>query len=553
MPVVSIPVEKFSKLLGTRLDTEEASSLLARAGISLQDIHDGVLKAEYNPNRPDFSSIYGVVRTVKGFLGAAQGIPKIKVDRPRLAVKVDRSIQRIRPYIACAVVRGLRLDEPELEHLIAMQEDLHWVLGRNRSKVSIGLHNLEPLKPPFTYTATAPDKNAFIPLKSSRKMTPREILAEHETGRKYAHLVAGFDAYPVLIDSRGEVLSMPPIINGILTELSPGKSDIFIDVTGTDLVKVTQSLKILAAALHDAGGRLEQVTVRYPRQDTVTPDMRPEVMMLQTSLVRDLLGLDLTDSEVAKKLKAMRFGAVSSGPGRLKVLCPAYRVDIMHPVDLVEEVAISYDYGKMGMALPKTQSFGQLLTSSHAVEKLREIMLGLGFTEVLNTLLTNESVQYEKTGLTDDAKRVKIMNPATKEYTTLRTWLLPALLKNLADNQQNLYPQRLFEVGDTIHQEPTSQERVLKRIKLAAVVCHAEASFSEVKGVVEEVFRMAGLKAEFTPKRHPTFIDGRSAEALSQGESLGFLGEVSPRVLGSFGISMPVSAFEMDAGIMAKR
>jgi len=544
MPIVNVKLSKLERLLGRRLAPEEAAEALARLGLGVEEITADAVKAEYNPNRPDFSSLYGIARALQGVYGVKTGAPKYRIARPKVIVTADRSVEGVRPFIVCGVVRGVSLDEDDLEDLITMQEDLHWILGRGRRKVAIGLHNLDSVEPPFIYKATKPDETPFIPLKATAPMTPREILERHEIGSKYAHLLSGYGEYPVIVDARGDVLSMPPIINSSRTELKPGVRNVFIDVTGTDWEKVNQALNILVAALVDAGGRAEGVILRYPNRRYVTPSMREGRIAVKRSYVNSLLGLSLQDGEIARLLKAMRLDA-KAGKGVVKVSYPAYRVDIMHPVDLVEEVAIAYGYGNMELEPPPTLTFGSLLPDTYVSELLRDAMIGMGYTEVFNTLLTNENNQYAKM-LAPEEPRVKLLNPATREYTMIRTWIIPDLLRNLADNQRNLYPQRIFEIGDVVKPDLTKPEKAVRLLHLAAASCHGEAGFNDVKSLAEELARVMELEINIQPAEHPSFIPGRTARLTTAGgEEIGLMGEIHPQVLENHGLPMPAAALEI--------
>lgn len=448
MPVVNLRVDKLLKLLKREISLEELSEYLALLGLSVEERQDNILRVEYNPNRPDFSSVYGVARALQGFLGIRTGLPRYRPSKPRVKMYVDASVKDIRPFIGCAVVRGLRLDEDDLQELIAMQEDLHWIIGRNRKKMAIGLHDFSALTPPFTYRAVKPDEVRFTPLKDYRRMTPAEVLAKNEIGRKYSWLVASLQRIPVLVDARGEVFSMPPVVNAALTELTPGVRDVFIDVTGTEKERVSQALNILASALADAGGKVEQVSVLYKEGRWLTPDMRPYKMQLDVTMASALTGLELTPTAAARLLRRMRMDVAVKGRS-LTVTYPAYRVDILHPADLVEEISIAYGYNKMEPIKPASNTYGRYLYTSEFYEKVCEVMVGLGFSEVYNLLLTNEKAHYEIV-LMDEERHVMLANPATREYTMLRTSLIPSLLSNLAMNKDNLYPQRIFELGDVV-------------------------------------------------------------------------------------------------------
>lgn len=543
MPVVNLRVDKLLKLLKREISLEELSEYLALLGLSVEERQDNILRVEYNPNRPDFSSVYGVARALQGFLGIRTGLPRYRPSKPRVKMYVDASVKDIRPFIGCAVVRGLRLDEDDLQELIAMQEDLHWIIGRNRKKMAIGLHDFSALIPPFTYRAVKPDEVRFTPLKDYRRMTPAEVLAKNEIGRKYSWLVASLQRIPVLVDARGEVFSMPPVVNAALTELTPGVRDVFIDVTGTEKERVSQALNILSSALADAGGKVEQVSVLYKEGRWLTPDMRPYKMQLDVTMASALTGLELTPTAAARLLRRMRMDVAVKGRS-LTVTYPAYRVDILHPADLVEEISIAYGYNKMEPIKPASNTYGRYLYTSEFYEKICEVMVGLGFSEVYNLLLTNEKAHYEIV-LMDEERHVMLANPATREYTMLRTSLIPSLLSNLAMNKDNLYPQRIFELGDVVLPDEGVPEKAVRRKRLAAATAHADAGYTEIKSVLDELFKQLGKTPAYSPISKKTFIEGRCASVIVDGVSVGVAGEIAPQVLENLGLAMPAAVFEI--------
>lgn len=543
MPVVNLRVDKLLKLLKREISLEELSEYLALLGLSVEERQDNILRVEYNPNRPDFSSVYGVARALQGFLGIRTGLPRYRPSKPRVKMYVDASVKDIRPFIGCAVVRGLRLDEDDLQELIAMQEDLHWIIGRNRKKMAIGLHDFSALTPPFTYRAVKPDEVRFTPLKDYRRMTPAEVLAKNEIGRKYSWLVASLQRVPVLVDARGEVFSMPPVVNAALTELTPGVRDVFIDVTGTEKERVSQALNILASALADAGGKVEQVSVLYKEGRWLTPDMRPYKMQLDVTMASALTGLELTPTAAARLLRRMRMDVAVKGRS-LTVTYPAYRVDILHPADLVEEISIAYGYNKMEPIKPASNTYGRYLYTSEFYEKVCEVMVGLGFSEVYNLLLTNEKAHYEIV-LMDEERHVMLANPATREYTMLRTSLIPSLLSNLAMNKDNLYPQRIFELGDVVLPDEGVPEKAVRRKRLAAATAHADAGYTEIKSVLDELFKQLGKTPAYSPISKKTFIEGRCASVIVDGVSVGVAGEIAPQVLENLGLALPAAVFEI--------
>ena len=217
MPVITFEYDDLYKILGKEIKQDELIDLLPMISSDVEDYDDNEVKVEFFPNRPDHLSVEGVARTLKGFLGIKKGLPEYEVEPSGINVEVDPNLGNIRPYIAFGIIEGVNLSGNKLKQVMEFQEDLHWVIGRDRKKVAIGIHNLDVIKPPFFYKAADPDKNSFVPLESTQEMTLNEILYEHKKGAEYAHLLEKFDKYPLIVDSNDNVLSMPPIINGELT------------------------------------------------------------------------------------------------------------------------------------------------------------------------------------------------------------------------------------------------------------------------------------------------------------------------------------------------
>ncbi|RLI06883.1 phenylalanine--tRNA ligase subunit beta [Candidatus Bathyarchaeota archaeon] len=547
MPVITLRRGRFCSLLGREMSNEELEEWLPWIGLDIEDTGPDYVKVEYNPNRMDFSSPVGIARALRGLLGLEVGLPRYEVREGPVEIIVGRRVAEVRPYVVGAVVRGLELDEEAIQEIIEAQEDLHWGIGRGRRKMAIGLHDLGPVETPIYYEAVGPTSKRFVPLDGREEMTLAEVLEKHEKGRAYGHLVAGSPFYPVIMDALGRVMSFPPVINSELTRIGPWTRELFIDITGPDLKALRSALRILTTTLADMGGRVEAVRVRYPDGTVLeTPDLRPREAVLRVDYANELIGLSLGQEEVADCLRRCRLDAEPIGEGLLKVLIPPYRVDIMHEVDLVEEVAVGYGYFRLEPRRPPSPKSGQPHPLSELAGRIRLIMVGLGFTEVMNFVLTNERVHYELMRL-PPGEAVRLANPVSAEYSMLREMLLPSLMANLASNVKERYPQRLFEVGDVVVRAEGAETRAERRLHLAAVVAHSRANYAEVKGYLDALMRGLGLAAwDVREVEHPSFLQGRVAELLLSGEAVGLVGEIHPEVLTAFGLENPVAAFELD-------
>jgi len=546
MPVITLQRERFSRFVGKELTVAEMADWLPWLGFDLEDVGSDYVKVEFNPNRVDLCSYAGVARAFRGLMGWETGLPQYRVQDGKTRLTITKAVGKVRPFMLAAIVRNIRLSDEAVVDLMDMQEDLHWGIGRDRKKASIGVHNLDAVTPPFTYTAVEPTKAKFVPLDCTEEMSLKEITERHEKGMAYKHLVDWAPWYPLLIDRDGKVLSMPPIINGELTRVTNKTTNLFLDVTGTDNVAVERSLNVLATALSDMGGTIEKVHVKYPERTVVSPSLAPQKMKLRISYANELLGLKLSEANVIESLRKCRLDAKALGKGLVEAVIPAYRIDVLHEVDLVEEVAIGYGYYRMKATIPETATIGEQHPIHRTANLARQIMTGLGFTEAMNFTLTNETVHYEKMRL-KASNVIKLANPVSAEHTILRQTLLPNLMKNLMDNKHESFPQRLFEVSDVGRINQRVETRVERRLHVAGVSSHSSSNFTEIKSTVEALLRNMGIKGwKVKPVRHPSFLEGRVATVQGKSREIGVLGEIHPEVLNNFELENPTGAFEVD-------
>ncbi|MDY6769497.1 MAG: phenylalanine--tRNA ligase subunit beta [Candidatus Nanohaloarchaea archaeon] len=541
MAVIEISHPHLEELVGTELSVEELEDEGSMMGVLFEDGEEDKLEVEVEPNRPDLLSVEGIARALRGFLEVETGAVDYPVEDGEFTVEVDGSVTNVRRHIACAVVSDLDLGEGALNSIIQLQEKLTETYGRKREKIAIGLHDAAPLESPVTYEAVDPDGVAFIPLGRDEEMTPAEILAEHEKGQQYGWILEDADRYPVLRDADGTVLSMPPVINGVATEVTEDTGELFLDVTGTSRQEVETALTILCAALHERGGTIESVDVDGER----LPDMEPDLMTVDPEYVRDVSGLhDLSDSGIAEQLESMRYDASVDG-GELVVEVPAYRADVMHAYDVIEDAVIGYGYRNVDEELPEVATVGGRSDERVFIDALRDIMVGAGAQECMTFILSTPAKLFDRMER-DREDIVTMANPLTEDYTAVRNWLLPSLMQVLEDNQHNRYPQRLFEVGTCSRLSDESHTGAEDVQKLAYATAHRDAGFSEARGVLQTVAKRLGVELAVEEADHGSFADGRCGTVLVDGEDAGVIGEVSEQVRENWDVEMPVAAFEID-------
>lgn len=540
MPVVRVHYEDMERLIGASRDKIMARLAMIGADIGKR-AEEEYVDVEFFPDRPDLYSAEGVARAMRGFLGIETSLVNYPIETGSITLQVEESVLEVRPVIGCAIVRGLSFSDEAIESLMGLQEDLHWGLGRNRRKVAIGVHDISRITPPFRYFGENPDRK-FVPLDFSQEMSMKEILEKHPKGKGYGHILDGCDRYPLIVDSRDQVLSFPPIINGELTSVTEDTKDLFIDVTGMDGM-VFKALNIVVTSLAERGGRIESVLVKRKEGDFLSPNLEPSSWTVSTAEANRLIGFDLSSAELAAALEKMRFGAQAEGD-LVRVLVPAYRADIMHSWDIFEDAAKAYGFDRLEARLPQTVTVGRAHPSEVRKGEIRELFAGLGYLETMPFTLTNEKMHFQwmrRENSQERAGAVRVMHPISELHTILRTSLLSSLLEIFAMNQHHPLPQRIFAAGDVVLERKT-------RMNLAAASIHSGANFSEIRSVADAVLREMGVEAEIVPSQDGALLPGRGADLMAAGRRVGCFGELHPLVLKSFGLEQPVVAIEMQWG-----
>lgn len=546
MPTLTLDRRRFSSYVGRQLSVEEMAKWLPWLGTDTEEVGQDYVKIEYNPNRVDFCSYSGVARAFQGLMGWKTGMPHFEVKKGNIVLSVDKRVAEVRPYVVSAVVRDLNIDYDAIKELMEIQEALHWMIGRDRKKASIGVHNLDAVEPPFSYVTCAPDEIRFVPLDKTEEMTPQEILEKHEKGIAYKSEVDFASRYPLIVDRNRQVLSFPPIINGELTRVEEDTNNLFIDVTGTELNAISRSLNVLVTALADMGGAVETVLIEYSNQVLVTPDLTPQKMKLHVDYSNNRLGLNFSEAQTIEALQKSRLDAKIEENGILEVTVPSYRTDILHEIDLVEEVAVGYGVFRMKPTKPASVTTGKANKNSKVTSSVRQIMVGLGFTEALNFILTNEIDHYTK--MRRKPKELVILaNPVSSDYSIMRNNLLPSLMKNLAISKHHVFPQRMFEVSDVIKLNNNSETYTERVTHLAAVSSHSTSNFTEIKSILESLLINLGFKDwNIKETNNPSFLMGRVASVSIGNMFLGLVGEIHPEVLNNFELENPTGAFEIN-------
>ena len=538
MPVVTLYLNRLQKLLGKKTSRKKIISTLPFIGLDIEEQTKDHIAVEYSPNRPDYSTDYGIASGIQGLLGIKTGMPKLKIKKGKYSIKVDPSVRKVRPFITAIIAKSGKLDNETIRQIIAMQEDLHNGIGRRRKKTSIGIHDLDKIKFPLIYTTVNKD-HKFIPLTSSFEMSISEILQKTDVGTKYGNILGTSQQMPIILDSIGNTISFPPIINSNLTTISKNTQSLLVEITAVDKNAAEDALSVVANVLQNAGFSI--FSTKISGANNSAPSLNSRRMILEVDLVNKILCLNLSTSTIISSLRKSRLDAKSQGN---KIICtiPRYRTDIFGTMDLVEEVALGYGIQNLEPTIPQSVSTGQKNKITIALDSMSAIMVGLGYSEAMNFSLVSKEVQYDLTKR-DSSNMISVDDSKSQGHTILRDSILPGLIDILSRNIHETYPQKLFETGVVFSK--VSNE-IIEEIHLACVCAYNDISFSEIKSILQSVFRTGvGLHCTTQMSSVPTFSEGRTANIIINNKTVGVIGEISPEVIDNFKLRIPVAGFEV--------
>ncbi|MCF7871967.1 phenylalanine--tRNA ligase subunit beta [Candidatus Woesearchaeota archaeon] len=544
MPTIKLNKERVKELIGKDLSDEKLKELIPYLGTDLEEINEEEIVVEIFPNRPDLLSDEGFSRSFGSFIGEKTGLKEYKSENSKYNLYIKKEVEKVRPYTACAVIKGLKIDENKLKDIIEIQEKLHVTYGRNRKKCAIGIYPMENIKWPITYTAKKPDEIKFVPLEKTEELTGRQIIEKHEKGKEYAHLLEGKEMYPVFIDANNEILSMPPIINSHKTgKISESTKDVFIECSGFNFEVLSKAINIIVTALNDMGGKIYGVTLNYEHSSLgkiVTPKLQFEKTFLNKNYIKKYLGLELSDEKVVECLEKMGFG-VKVQKHFFDVFVPCYRTDIIHQIDLIEDLAIGYGYDNIEEDNNRVYSLGKENYSEKIFRKIREHFVGLGMNETNTYSLVSKEIQ---TKLVEDF--VCIKNSFSSEFNSMRRNIMINLLYNLKNNKMYDYPQNLFEIGVVFKKDSSCKNLIKEFNSLAVIFCFENSNFTTAKQALDSLFQALDLEYYVKKGDLKIYMEGRSGKIIFNDQIIGHVGEISPEAISLFELEMPCSGFELE-------
>ena len=570
MPTVKYGHDIIRSLLsdhGIVYDPNLWEAQLSDIGCVVEEADKEGIEIEVFPDRSDLLSVETMTRATRAFLYSKSTPPHLHIAAGATEMDIDSSLSTIRPVILGAIVRNVNTGSTEeernefIQSLMDHQEKLHLTLGRKRRLASIGVHDLSSLAPPFRVKAVD-RSHRFRPLAMDSDMSIQEILDSHPKGIEYAHLLDGMNLVPVIEDAVGRVLSFPPIINGSHTTVTENTTDFMIDVTGWDERACESSLLLICLSLAERGGQVESMKLNTAKGvEQVSPNGKSRTHILPQQLLERILGGRIESNVISSALERMggrlvetrtategprqseRWSDASVGEKIHIIEMPRWRFDILHPIDLVEEIATGIGYESLGESYSSLALEGVPLPRATMIRRINESLSSQGIQQVQSLTLSNDEIQFEHMRWKTQGKVTRIANPITIEHTILRQNILPSLLELLAANRHHELPQRVQECGEVVRDHQNAW-------RVAWACAETNAGFTAAKGIAQALARDLGAREEMLfvslEDNDGPWIPGRGAKILIGNKEIGVFGEIDPAISELFGLKVPIHAGEFD-------
>ncbi|CAA6660952.1 unnamed protein product [Spirodela intermedia] len=596
MPTVGVGRDLLFQALGKSYTQEEFDELCFEYGIELDDVTtekaiirkekhleedaepDGddeevIYKIEVPANRSDLLCLEGIARSLRIFTGAEE-TPKYKLSdissKSIVTMHVKPETELIRPYVVCAVLRGVKFDLARYNSFIDLQDKLHENICRKRTLVAIGTHDLDTIEGPFTYEALQPSQINFVPLKESKSFRADELMQHYKSDKKlkkFLNIIEDSPVYPVIYDINRTVLSLPPIINGAHSAITLKTKNVFIECTATDITKAKIVLNTMVTMFSEYCERkfeVEPVKVVYANGSSqIYPDLSDYTLEVPLSYITSQVGIKMEANEVISFLKKMQLNVKQSNSGdenSITVSVPPTRSDILHACDVMEDLSIAYGFNKIPETIPATRTEGKRQPLNLFSDLIRLQVAMAGYKEVLTWVLCSCEENFSMLNRKDDGKTsVIIENPRSSEFEAVRTTLMPGLLKSVKHNMDHPRPIKIFEVGDVVFLDEEQDVGASNNRRLAALYCSNNSGYEDIHGLVERIMKIIGIPVDLTgekkkddhyylqPSHKPEFLEGRQCDIIVNGRAVGTFGIVHPEVLEKFGVyPNPCSFVEMD-------
>ena len=582
MPKIEVNEKLFFNLLGKKYDYDTLERKLVCGKAELDEKPDmsmsedeRVIKIELNDtNRPDLWSTGGVTRQLRLHEGAKRSDYSSFISRKgaikdtgNRTITVEEGLKDVRPFMVSFVISGKPIDDPMLKDIIQTQEKLCWNFGRKRKSISMGVYRMSEITWPCHYKAVDPDKTSFVPLACDAPMTCRQILTDHPKGKDFGWILEGLNKFPLLTDDKNEVLSMAPIINSAtLGAVQVGDKDLMVELTGDNMENLILAANIVACDFHDAGYEILPVKVVHPYEtgfgkEIVVPYYFQKEAKATLAAINKKLGSDLTKEQVLDALSRMdndvtakdiatnektaKYCAANKTDVEFTVNPAPYRNDFLHEVDVIEDVMIGMSLDYFKPQKPNDFTIGKLSDVTLFSRKTKEIMVGLGYQEMIFNYLGSKRDYIDRMNISAD-KVIEILNPMSENYQFVRPSIIASLLRAESAAANAIFPHKIFEIGKVAFLDESENTGTKTIQSLGFMTAANNANFNDLASEVASLIYFLDHKYEVKEADDPRFIPGRQAAVIVNGKQVGIFGEIHPQVLENWQIAVPCVAGEID-------
>lgn len=312
-------------------------------------------------------------------------------------------------------------------------------------------------------------------------------------------------------------------------------------------------LNLTELALNRVAFLIEKITKGKIFQglvDFYPQKVSPKRVQLNLDYVHSLLGVKISSKKLKDILGKLGFQIIQKSKKKLTsqflIKVPTFRLDISSPEDLIEEIGRIYGYYKISSDFPVSA----LIPPKRNLEifwenMIKDILKGAGFTEVYSNSFINE--KQSKIFGYNLSELIKVKNPPSADYQYLRPSLIPNLIKSFKKNQK-LFPEiNIFELGKIFKKSKKREKRVLLGLMNKGV-------FYRAKGVIDLLLNSLGISDIWYDQYQPTPEESKAsiwnfkkcAEIKVGNQEIGFLGEVSLRVIENLKLDSKITLFDLD-------
>ena len=540
--------------IGKNLEVEKIKNTLIDMGMDLKgekilDDKDVELKIEITAEKIDMINDIGIGRAIKYYLGYSKKVLEYDIKNSGKEIIVWKNMKNVRPFTCACIVKNIKLDDVKLNGLIELQEKIHESFGRNRKKAAIGIYPLKNIKFPVFFQAEKPENIKFVPLDCEKKMNGFEILKNIKAGKKYSNLMKDLEEFGIFKDSNNKILSMPPIINSQeMGRVNILDNDLFVEVSGHNEKLLNNILKIISTTFIEMGGKIEIVKTIYQEDGKKDYELNLDFEKYLISLkdINKIIGFEIKENEIEKYLNKIMLNLVGIENGNVEIGVPSFRCDIFSKRDIIDDIARAIGYNNIKPIFPKIESNGSILPFTKICDNVKEIMISMGFLECYTFSLTSKKYQFEKMNIKKNSLHLKLKNTCEKEINMIRVNILPELLRTLNYNRKNKYPQNIFEIGSCVYEKSDNELKSEDIQKLSVVIADLDSNYTLMKQILTSLFAKMGIVYSIKENDFDFLIEGRSGDIIVNEKKIGFIGEVSPKIINNFGLLVPISCFEID-------